>query len=89
MFPVFAANQIGAIMVKCIIGVEQAPRIQFTIDADPDNMPQLIVMANGDKLTLTGKCASPGQTYSYMRVDHTYHHHGEVKEWVQYSKMVG
>lgn len=75
--------------MKCIIGVEQAPRIQFIIDADPENMPQLIIMANNDTLVYVGKYASPGQEYSYRRVDHTYYHQGEVKDWKQYTKMVG
>lgn len=75
--------------MKCIIGVEQEPRIQFTIDADIENMPQLIIMQNNDKLVLVGRYASAGNSYHYRRVDHTYYHQGEVKDWVQYSKLVG
>jgi hypothetical protein len=75
--------------MKCIIGVEQEPRVQFAIDADPEHMPDLIILNNGDKLVLVGKYASPGQTYSYKRVEHTYHTETVTKEWVRYSPLVG
>jgi hypothetical protein len=75
-------------MVKCIIGVEQEPRIQFTIEADPDNMPDIIKF-NYDTYMLVGRYASQGNNYHYRRVTNIYNFEGPAREWIQYSGLKG
>lgn len=75
--------------MKCVIGVEQEPRIQFTIEADTKNMPKLIILNDGEKLVLSGRYASKGNNYKYDRVTKIYQHTENVKEWVQYSGLTG
>ncbi len=76
-------------MAKCIIGVEQEPSIQFTIEADPNNMPQMIILNDDEKLILVGRYASKGNNYSYCRVFNILNYYGEIKEWVKYSDLKG
>lgn len=76
-------------MIKCIIAVEEKPRVQFTIDADPDNMPQLIILKDDEKLMLVGRYASKGNNYRYSRVFRIHYHKGEVKDYPQYSHLIG
>ncbi len=75
--------------MKCIIGVETEPRIQFTIDADPASMPDMIILKNDDQLILVGRYASKGNNYCYKRVLKIHSYSGEVKDWVKYSGLKG
>ena len=76
--------------MKVIIGVENVPRMQLTIDVDDtDNMPDLIALKDGQLLRLVGKYASPGETFSYRHINQTLHYYGEIKDWSQYTKLTG
>ena len=75
--------------MKIIIGVETEPRMQFTIDADPNHMPDIICLKDGQKLIKVGAYASPGYNFSYRHINETLNYDGEVKDWIRYSKLTG
>lgn len=76
--------------MKVVIGVEQDPRVQFTIEIDSlDNLPDVITLPDGSLVTQRGRYASPGNNYSYQRVTSQMIFSGEIKEWVKYSGLKG
>lgn len=75
--------------MKVIIGVETEPRMQFTIEADPNNMPDLIALPNRQLLVKVGAYASSGYNFAYRHVNETLNYDGEVKDWIRYSGLKG
>lgn len=76
-------------MAKLIIGVEDEPRMQFTLDGDPANPPQIIALPHGKLLMLVGRYASKGDSYHYRHVTNPVIYYGEIKEWIKYRVLTG
>lgn len=74
-------------MPKVIIGVEQEPRVQFSIDVD--ELPDSIQLPDGSLVILQGKYASPGDRWCYRRVRSQMIFAGPVFDWVQYTGLTG
>jgi len=55
-------------MRTIVVGVEQEPRVQFklAINGEP---PGAIRLPDGSVIALRGKYASPGNNYSYFRIE--------------------
>lgn len=62
--PVGATNR-----MTCIVGVEQHPRIQFTIETGEDGPPLIIRLSDGTHIVKVGQYASPGNRYCYQRTE--------------------
>lgn len=77
--------------MKVIIGVEQEPRIQFTLAHEEGyKLPDIIKLKDGSLLVLVGKYASPGNKFSYRRAEiRELTSFVEIKPWVQYTKLTG
>jgi len=77
-------------MTKAIIGVEQFPRVQFTIElAEGETMPSLITLPDTSLIVYAGKYASPGERYMYKRVQSHMIFSGPVREWKEHIGLEG
>lgn len=77
--------------IAAIIGVEQEPRVQFTLALAGRGMPDIIKLHDGSLIMKVGAYASPGNQWCYRRVN-------EVREltsfchvvpWEEYSGLKG
>lgn len=75
-------------MSKVIIGVEEKPRVQFTMDVG-DELPTLLRLPDGSLIVHRGKYASPGERHSYRRVNEPVDVAVPVKEWAEYTSLEG
>ena len=78
-------------ITEIVIGVEQEPRVQFTLPCGPDGPPTLILLPDGTHIVKVGRYASPGDHYCYQRVDAPARLPASVvvSPWVKYSGLKG
>lgn len=75
-------------MNKVIIGVEEEPRVQFTMMVGND-LPALLRLPDGSLIVHRGKYASPGERHAYRRVNEPVDVTVPVKAWVEYAGLEG
>ena len=77
--------------MKFIIGVEQEPRIQFTLTVGEDGPPMLIQLPDNSYIVKVGQYASPGNRICYRRVNDPAQIPNTVviKPWEQYTSLEG
>jgi hypothetical protein len=74
--------------VTFFVGVEEEPRIQFTITVEAEGkIPQLITLPDKSLIGYTGSYAGGGLRYS--RITSTMTFSGMVHDWPLYTKLKG
>lgn len=77
--------------MKCIIGVEQEPRVQFTLTTGEDGPPMLIRLPDNSVIVKIGTYLSPGNRYCYRRANEpaVVPETVVVKPWEEYTGLEG
>lgn len=76
--------------IEIVIGVEQEPRVQFTIELkEGEKLPDLIRLPDGSLIVQRGRYLSPGDRYSYSRVAPPVDFNGPLKEWPEHTVLKG